>query len=601
MKKGRSKTVVQGLLMACGMLCPLFYTSILGLNSQLIYLEDFYKAAFLILSFILIFLTRKASIGALSAYELIVLIIFFFVISLSLMFSLKPNEAIFDVIFYACYYLIFVYIACDLGLAKSIKLLEGFVICQVLFFNAYILIYSTIDDLRKFAMYSPNKSMLGILFGSYCTFLLPKAVKFLSSSKENTARKTIVSIMCIWSILVLLYLNSRASWIGFIICAIVLFYLKTKYKRIKIVFSVLLVLFVGFLAPFFFFLKEGSSYGRILIYKISLNMLKEHWLLGIGVGNFKTQYNLYQSRYFFEQGLEGKYALLADNTYFSFNEILQCFVENGLLVGTGIVIGFFLLLWNTVTLYGKKIELDHFFSPYLAICFLVSTSVLSYTLHSLPIVMLILTLLSYLMCFSTRRTLVINKVRWRKSILIIQAIIACALIVHFMFIGWGKYQGHKAFELSASGYKTTARSIYLKVYNSNLVSGSILYHYAMELYDSNQLLEAMKILSLSMKDYTSNEVFLLLAAIQNELNYKSEAEKNYKLAVYMVPNRMKSRFELMSFYEENRDTLNVIKWGNSILSMGVKIQSSEVASMLKQTRRTLEAFEGRSKIIKHLK
>jgi hypothetical protein len=59
----------------------------------------------------------------------------------------------------------------------------------------------------------------------------------------------------------------------------------------------------------------------------------------------------------------------------------------------------------------------------------------------------------------------------------------------------------------------------------------------------------------------------------------------------MVPNRMGSRFELMNFYLSQKDTINAIKWANSILKMPVKVPSERTAYMLKATRAELEKLK----------
>ncbi|HVK98144.1 MAG TPA: hypothetical protein VM368_10005, partial [Flavisolibacter sp.] len=73
-----------------------------------------------------------------------------------------------------------------------------------------------------------------------------------------------------------------------------------------------------------------------------------------------------------------------------------------------------------------------------------------------------------------------------------------------------------------------------------------------------------------------------------ELGNHEQAERDYKTAVYMVPNRMKSRFELIQFYLSIKDTSNAIFWAKSIMKMPVKIRSNKTDLLLEQTGRFLE-------------
>lgn len=77
------------------------------------------------------------------------------------------------------------------------------------------------------------------------------------------------------------------------------------------------------------FLKQNSSLGRLLIYKISINIYKEHWLYGIGFNKFKTTYMYYQANYFLGKNYTKQELLLADNTYYAFNDYFQFIIENG--------------------------------------------------------------------------------------------------------------------------------------------------------------------------------------------------------------------------------------------------------------------------------
>lgn len=72
--------------------------------------------------------------------------------------------------------------------------------------------------------------------------------------------------------------------------------------------------------------------------------------------------------------------------------------------------------------------------------------------------------------------------------------------------------------------------------------------------------------------------------MNNELGNYKEAEKEYQISLYMVPNRMKSRYDLMNLYLQQKDTANAIYWANSILEMPVKIPSQVTRQLQIQTK-----------------
>jgi len=102
------------------------------------------------------------------------------------------------------------------------------------------------------------------------------------------------------------------------------------------------VLLIGLLLVLTFCFKTGSSSGRMLIYKISLRILKEYHGAGIGWGNFSKVYGDYQAAYFKAGNFTTEELLLADNTRHAFNDYLQFIIETGI-PGT-IAVGLFTLL-----------------------------------------------------------------------------------------------------------------------------------------------------------------------------------------------------------------------------------------------------------------
>lgn len=79
-----------------------------------------------------------------------------------------------------------------------------------------------------------------------------------------------------------------------------------------------------------FMLKLDSSLGRVLIYKVSGQMLKDNWLSGFGFGKFYEQYLYYQSAYFEKGYYTTKELILAGNTHYVFNEYWKLVVELGI-------------------------------------------------------------------------------------------------------------------------------------------------------------------------------------------------------------------------------------------------------------------------------
>ncbi len=149
----------------------------------------------------------------------------------------------------------------------------------------------------------------------------------------------------------------------------------------------------------------------------------------------------------------------------------------------------------------------------------------------------------------------------------------------------------EAFDLSQAGFKTEALETYSTLNQSYIKSGPAMFAYAKQLYNANKLSEAGMVIEETKRFYTDNELYKLSAAIEYELGNLKKAEEDYKTALYMVPNRMRSRYELMNFYFAVKDTAKAIYWGQSILNMPVKIPSISTENLQKQTKILLSAIK----------
>ena len=123
---------------------------------------------------------------------------------------------------------------------------------------------------------------------------------------------------------------------------------------------------------------------------------------------------------------------------------------------------------------------------------------------------------------------------------------------------------------------------------STIEEGPVLFLYATELYQSNQLVKAEKIICRAKQLYCTYELFKLAARVARGLKKNKEAETNYLQAVLMVPNRMASRCELLDFYLERKDTTKAVFWASSVLSMPVKMPSAITLAMQQKTKEILK-------------
>ena len=338
------------------------------------------------------------------------------------------------------------------------------------------------------------------------------------------------------------------------------------------------------------FIKKDSSLGRVLIYKISTNIFHDHWLWGTGFSEFKNQYNLYQANYFLTHNINGKEALLADNTFYAFNDPWQLLIE----IGT---VRFIILLALVVTIYlklrptpidCKKTVL--FEGGCAGLLCILTASFFSNPFHFAGLQLIsVCYILAILFSLSPATSISKRSIAAGKTIVLGGLV----LVSIYHYKSYQLIQNSKqAFDLSRAGYTLEALTNYSRLLHASQKYGPALLHHAQILYNTNRLQEGRQMIREAKKFYAHHEVYKLSALIEFELGNFNQAEKDYQTAVYMVPNRMKTRFELFKFYLDKGDTTKARLWGTSILTMPVKVPSPVADKLKMQTQFLLKQLPG---------
>ncbi|MEQ1553080.1 MAG: O-antigen ligase family protein [Ferruginibacter sp.] len=430
-------------------------------------------------------------------------------------------------------------------------------------------------------IYLPNSSIFGILLASQLAFVIPLFFKVKKTVKPTL--KLLYVTIIVAATIMLGFTNGRAGWLGFIFAIVYLAYQNLQNASTKkyIVYSITPLLLAIFSLLFFY--KQNSSNGRLLIYKVSATMLQNNWLLGIGHGNYKVEYNTAQAAYFSVNNINSKEALLADNTYFAFNDFFQIVVENGI-VGLLFLIAFGFLVARQIKNMLVNEKNKHL--VYAAIASLICIAIgamFSYSLQRFPIIFMAILCFAIVNNYAIKTSIAFTfSLQKNKIINFVAVLFSLFLCVHFYFAMQYNFKSNEASDLNRAGFKTKSVAVYNDIYNAQYKDGGTLLAHAQALYYTNNLLKAKNVITKTKQFYNSNEVYKLSADIENELGNVAQAEKEYKIAINMVPNRLITRKKLLDFYVAQKDTLNTIYWAKSITKMKIKIPSS-IADNIKET------------------
>ena len=139
-------------------------------------------------------------------------------------------------------------------------------------------------------------------------------------SKGTKAVKSIAAITFLAGIVILVYSYSRGGWIAFILSLILLACFLKKFWFLG--FSLLVTVILGFKINLLKFILFKDS-GRFELWRVSFRMIKEHPLLGNGIGTFMPWFRSFSA---------------TGNISYAHNCFLQIWAEAGL-----IALGLFLV------------------------------------------------------------------------------------------------------------------------------------------------------------------------------------------------------------------------------------------------------------------
>ena len=137
--------------------------------------------------------------------------------------------------------------------------------------------------------------------------------------------------------------DSRAGWLAFMVGFFILYWsnIVRVLRQHKWLYILAVILMIGLPIQLFNY-RSDSVMARLLIWRVSADMVADNPIAGLGVGQFNQHYILYQADYF-KQNPDSDFLMVADNAAYPYNEILHVLIEQGVIgliaLGALIVVG----------------------------------------------------------------------------------------------------------------------------------------------------------------------------------------------------------------------------------------------------------------------
>lgn len=434
----------------------------------------------------------------------------------------------------------------------------------------------------------PNNSIFSILIASQFAFLSPWIVHVIKNNRASRVQTYILKLLPIFfCCLILAFTSGRAGLLGFIVAMLVLNIKPFKRSAaIKKIFLLLgCIVFFGTLL----LVKPGSSKGRVIIYKVIFKEMQvSKMAFGIGLGQFKSRYNQFQSRYFSSRSIDGHDASLVDNTYFAFNDPFQLFIETGI---------FGLVIFTTILLFiFKKFisdskenfqENNYLTGSYLCAFSFLTGSFFSYPFQILSLLPIMIFSLANIFNNKNRRGLLywpnlkIPKLPFKKNIIYFITTIGFAFMFAKML--WAYKTTAQAEQLSKAGFKLRSVSCYSMLSKNFIVNPNVYYKFSSELASLKKIDSAILVLQKSMIHLYNDKSATLIANLYYEKGMIVLADSFYREAVFINPKSFRNRFHLFQFYYDIKQTDKAIFWGHSIINLQPKVLSESVTRIKNKT------------------
>ena len=279
----------------------------------------------------------------------------------------------------------------------------------------------------------------------------------------------------------------------------------------------------------------------------------------------------YQAAYFKLGKFMGKEFLLADNTYFAFNDYFQFIIEMGL-VGIFTILLFFAGLYKlvvTTLAKSKSLILLNSIGILLAICF---ASCFNFILYRPEFQMIAIVCLTIILYYYS-----INTDLWKKTFMIIVILLTISLYLGVNGLTLDYYLAleklKEAKELERAGYRMEAMAITKDLEKKLSTDPEYLELTSFIFTNAMMLKEAKKETHKLIEARPSSDAYLRLGHIYELKNEYPEAERAYLMSIDMVPNRFVSRYKLYQFYKSTGQYEKAKMSAKVILNMPIKIPS----------------------------
>ena len=490
-------------------------------------------------------------------------------------------------ILFALYYGIHSWIVkgypCATQSLKDIEIILLYIVLRVLFsarsvspwvLVAFLLLCGSIEAIWGIAQLAGagNRAQVYMISGNfhnpgpYSAYLTISAVCGLTILAAKRKSKIVFAVVALL-LAVLPSTWSRAAFISVGLPALWLF--REKYYKYRFVVWGIILLF----ALTIYFLKKGSANGRIVVWAATLLSWRHYPLMGVGTGGFAHSCSEGISEMYNNQILPSflDSAGVAEN---AFNLFLKILIEQGA-VGLTLFVVLLVVLLKGLFLSSRSL----FFGMLALLIF----SMFSYPLELLPYRIIAVTIAAWSESGRGRTMCVSDSV-------IINVLVSFLMITVGMFIRKEVYDrfvaDNEADVLSCQKGEDLIDDYYelLPLEEDN---PKFLYDFAVSLTESGCYDESNTILIKGSMVNADPMYYVMMGNNYSRMNKPDQAERAYKKAYCVLPNRIYPLYQLMQLYSDTDQIDKAVLMAKEIIDAKPKVESHATTEMKEKAKMLL--------------
>lgn len=456
-----------------------------------------------------------------------------------------------------------------------------------------------------------NMSMLGCIqaiygFWQYLSLYSSHSASTITGTFDNPAGFASCLCFCLPFVVFLIIHNNKyiryTGWIagGVMIVAIFLSHSRSGIVSVVTVCVILLcgkfihkrlwkyllfVFMIGLLIISSYWMKKDSADGRLLIWRCGLEMVQDAPWLGHGIGSFEAKYMDYQADYFKKNGIQNRYAMLADNVKQPFNEYLGVLINFGI-VGLALLLG---IVGTLVYCYKQNLTQEK------RIAFYILLSIGIFSLFSYPFMYPFTWMVTFLaVLMLTADYLKRIKIgTWGRNIM---------YTATMMCFFWGLVRLGERTQSERSWQEASVLALchsydeslpyYVSLKHQFKDNPYFLYNYAAVLTEAKEYETALEI-ALECRQYWADyDLELMIGENYQEQKDFISAEKYYKNASMMCPSRFTPLYQLFKLYKQLGENIRAYETAEMIINKPVKINSMTIRMMKREMEKEILQRKG---------